>query len=327
MTYRPRILAEYTATRDRLTQRSRSMGRTATSVSPLLRTTVTVTSLPMRRSSSMRNKIVDAGYGLAVEAHDEIARLSGRRCRPGCPAATSRMRTRALPASAPPDRRCAPAAASARRRCRSARGARARAPGSASGRAAPCSTATEKQMPCAPMITAVLMPITSPAELTSGPAGVARIERGVGLDHVADQAAVLGPQRAADGADDAGGDGRLEAERVADGDGDLARRARSWNWRGVPPARSRASRRAARQGRCRGRGPAARAPNLRPSDSDTVISLAPSMTWLLVRISPSGETTTPEPVPSAAAPVAHAGDRTCTTDGATVSTTSTTARE
>ena len=32
------------------------------------------------------------------------------------------------------------------------------------------------------------------------------------------------------------------------------------------------------------------------------------MTWLLVRISPSGETTNPDPVPSAPASVAHAGD-------------------
>ena len=32
------------------------------------------------------------------------------------------------------------------------------------------------------------------------------------------------------------------------------------------------------------------------------------MTWLLVRISPSGDTTTPEPVPSARLPVAHGCD-------------------
>ena len=52
--------------------------------------------------------------------------------------------------------------------------------------------------------------------------GVARVERGVGLNHVFDQPTRAGLQRAAKGADDAGGDGRLEAVRVADGDGDLA---------------------------------------------------------------------------------------------------------
>jgi hypothetical protein len=66
---------------------------------------------------------------------------------------------------------------------------------------------------------------------------------------------------------------------------------------------------------------------LRPSDSDTVISLAPSITWLLVRISPSGEMTTPEPEPSARRPLRMPATATCTTAGATVSTTSTTARE
>lgn len=55
------------------------------------------------------------------------------------------------------------------------------------------------------------------------PARIAGIERGVRLDDVADQPAVLGAERAPDGTDDPGGHGRLEAERVADGDGDLAR--------------------------------------------------------------------------------------------------------
>ena len=48
-------------------------------------------------------------------------------------------------------------------------------------------------------------------------AGVAGVERGVGLDHVFDRATALAAQRPTEGGDDAGGDGRLEAERVADG--------------------------------------------------------------------------------------------------------------
>ena len=83
--------------------------------------------------------------------------------------------------------------------------------------------ATEKQMPCAPMITAVLTPITSARELTSGPPELpglsaasvwmtspirrpfwARSERPTALTMPAVTV-------------------ELEAQRVADGDGDLAR--------------------------------------------------------------------------------------------------------
>ena len=53
-------------------------------------------------------------------------------------------------------------------------------------------------------------------------AGVARIERGVGLNHVVDQPAGLGTKRAAERADDAGGDAVLKTVRIADGDGELA---------------------------------------------------------------------------------------------------------
>ena len=56
-------------------------------------------------------------------------------------------------------------------------------------------------------------------------ARVAGVERGVGLDHVVDQAAGARAERAAERADDAGGHRALEAERVADGDRELARRA------------------------------------------------------------------------------------------------------
>ena len=53
-------------------------------------------------------------------------------------------------------------------------------------------------------------------------AGIAGVERGVGLDDVVDQPAGRGAHRAAERRDDAGGDGPFEAERIADGNGDLA---------------------------------------------------------------------------------------------------------
>ena len=53
-------------------------------------------------------------------------------------------------------------------------------------------------------------------------AAVARIERGVGLDHVVDEVAGDAPQAAAQGADHPGGHRRVEAERAADGDHELA---------------------------------------------------------------------------------------------------------
>ena len=57
------------------------------------------------------------------------------------------------------------------------------------------------------------MPTTSPRMLNSGPPGVAGVDRDVGLD---ERHEVLLRQRAALGADDAGGDRVLEAERRAD---------------------------------------------------------------------------------------------------------------
>jgi hypothetical protein len=52
--------------------------------------------------------------------------------------------------------------------------------------------------------------------------GVARIERRVCLDHVIDQAAGRSAHRTAERRDDAGRHSPFEAERIADGDGDLA---------------------------------------------------------------------------------------------------------
>jgi hypothetical protein len=61
------------------------------------------------------------------------------------------------------------------------------------------------------------------ARIDQRTAGIAGVESGVGLDHVIDQAAGAGAQGASNGADHARGHRLLEAEGVADGDGELAR--------------------------------------------------------------------------------------------------------
>ena len=68
----------------------------------------------------------------------------------------------------------------------------------------------------------MFMPITRPLRIEQRAAAVARIERGVGLDHVVDQVARDAAQGAAERADDAGRHGRIEAERAADRDDELA---------------------------------------------------------------------------------------------------------
>ncbi len=52
-------------------------------------------------------------------------------------------------------------------------------------------------------------------------AGIARIERGVGLDDIVHQPARGGTQRAPERGDHAGGDGLRIAQRIADGNGHL----------------------------------------------------------------------------------------------------------
>ncbi len=66
--------------------------------------------------------------------------------------------------------------------------------------------------------------MTSPREFEQRPAGVAGIERGIGLDDVVDQATGTRAQRTTERADDAGGDRLLKTHRTADGDRDLAGR-------------------------------------------------------------------------------------------------------
>ena len=54
------------------------------------------------------------------------------------------------------------------------------------------------------------------------PARIAGIERGIGLDHVLDQAAGFRAQRTPERGNHAGGDRRFKAERIADRDHKLA---------------------------------------------------------------------------------------------------------
>src|SRR5205085_4384269 len=53
-------------------------------------------------------------------------------------------------------------------------------------------------------------------------AGIARIQRGIGLENVVHEPAGLGTERPAERADHTGGHRALEAVRVADGDSELA---------------------------------------------------------------------------------------------------------
>ena len=126
--------------------------------------------------------------------------------------------------------------------------------------------ATAKQIPCAPAITAVLMPTTSPAEETSGAAGVAGIERRVGLDQVLDQ-----PPRA----------------RAASG---RARRPRRWSRSPRSPADCRspppAGRGAALERAARPAGTPARRPRAGPGPCPRS-----SPSTRAVRFRPSGVTT------------------------------------
>ena len=63
---------------------------------------------------------------------------------------------------------------------------------------------------------AVLTPTRRPALSSKRAAGVAGIDGGIGLDHVADGDAVGGLDFAAEGRDDAGGQGLVVPERIAD---------------------------------------------------------------------------------------------------------------
>ena len=165
--------------------------------------------------------------------------------------------------------------------------------------------AMAKQMPCAPMMMAVLMPTTSPCEDTSGPPELP----GLSAASVWIRSSISRPVRARSERPSAETTPAVtvefEAERIADRDHQLAapqplgiaeRRRRQRN-----PSRS--TRTSARS--VSGSSPTTRAVRVRPSAVVTATRAAPPTTWLLVRIRPSGETITPEPEPAAAVASAH----------------------
>ena len=125
---------------------------------------------------------------------------------------------------------------------------------------------------------AVFTPITSPVHVEERPAGVAAVDRGVGLDEVV----VAALQRAVARRDDAGGDREALAERVADGQHPVAdlRRVAVAEARRRAAASSLSTFRSAMS--VRGSRPTSSASSSPPSKSSTVISSALSMTWLLV---------------------------------------------
>ena len=80
-----------------------------------------------------------------------------------------------------------------------------------------------KPMPDESVATAVLMPDDRARGVDQRPAGVARVDRRVGLDEVVDPLAVVDRDVAALAGHDAAGHGeRVGAERAADGDDELA---------------------------------------------------------------------------------------------------------
>jgi len=79
-----------------------------------------------------------------------------------------------------------------------------------------------------------LMPISSPPRADQCAAGVTLIDRRIGLQEIF-EAAVAEPGGAALGADDPRGDGLADAQRIADGQGDVA----NPDTVGIPKAQSR----------------------------------------------------------------------------------------
>ncbi len=161
---------------------------------------------------------------------------------------------------------------------------------------------TAKPMPTLPLPPLVwiceLMPITLPLDVDQRAAGVAGVDRGVGLDHVRDREAVGRLDLALQGGDDAGGHGAVEAEGVADRDhrvadldlGGVAERERVQLVGGhVDLEQGDVGRRIGADdfGR-RGWSPT------EPSLTSTLV--APSTTWSLVTMWPSVSIRKPEPV-------------------------------
>jgi len=151
-------------------------------------------------------------------------------------------------------------------------------------------------MPCAPMMTAVLMPTTSPCEDTSGPPELPGLRAAsvwiTSSISRPDWARSERPKRR----DHAGGDRGLETKRVADGDDELTTLEPLGIAESCGGSVSGLSMRTSARS-VSGSSPTTRAERLRPSTVVTLTRVAPPTTWLLVSTSPSGATITPEPVP------------------------------
>ena len=182
--------------------------------------------------------------------------------------------------------------------------------------------ATAKQMPCAPMMTAVLMPITWPEDATSGPpelpglraasvwitSSISRPDFARRLRPSAETTPAVTVDSKPSGLPMAMAIwprfSSLESPRAAKGSQS-------------PLARSKAR-------SVSGSSPITRASMGRPSDPVSLASRAPCITWLLVSSNPSGEMMTPDPIP---APRPDTCGSTRTTAGPMRSTTAVTARE
>ena len=144
--------------------------------------------------------------------------------------------------------------------------------------------AIAKQMPWAPRMTAVLTPIDLAGRGGERAAGVARVERGVGLDHVLDRAAGAAGERAAERRDDARrspSPGSRTARRSPPRSGPGAAGALSPRRAAARPAGVGAQHREV------GVGVAAEHARRRPRGrrrSGRVASRAPATTWWLVTI-------------------------------------------
>ena len=182
--------------------------------------------------------------------------------------------------------------------------------------------AIAKQMPWVPRMIAVLMPITSPREDTSGPPELP----GLSAASVWMTSSISRPLRARKRAAERRHHAGVTVDSKPSG---LPIAITSWPRlsdlespsRAAGSATSSSTRTSARS--VSGSSPTTRALRLRPSDVVTATRLAPPTTWELVRTSPSGATITPEPEPP------RLSARTCrpTTAGPSRSTTSVTVRE
>src|SRR5262245_10302757 len=288
------------------------------------RSTWMVTALPMRLWSSSRIRSSTPVTGVpsrrtARSCDRRPARSAGP---PGCTAVGSA-----------PERLSIPAASA----CRRGAGAVWAATPIWARRTRPCRTispstccavllATAKQMPCAPMMTAVLMPITSPRDDTSGPPELP----GLSAASVWIRSSIMRPVVARNERPSAG---MPPTGTGAPRPGGLPMALASCPRRSPfeLPSSAKASERAA-SARSSARSvsgsmPSSRASVVRPSVSVRRMSCAPLTTWALVSTSPSGEITTPEPVPPRSLLRPEPPRSTRTTAGPTVSTTDDTASE